>query len=101
MKKLIALLFAGGIMVAGAASASAERVDTPIGSASNDGGYTLLLDGAEGNPDPFDGYAGVDGNGGVQCGDAGDGSEWYDDNGNGIEDEGERRATDDGCNPGQ
>lgn len=93
MKKLIALLFAGGIVVGGAFSASADPIETDAGSATvNEGGYVLLLDGAPGNEDPLDGYAGIDDDGNAQCSDEGDGYT-YDEDGN-------RTGTaDGGCHP--
>jgi len=101
MKKLIALLFAGAIVVGGAFSASADHVDTEIGSAHTGDGYTLLLDGNDDvNPYPVGGYAGVDADGGVQCGDAGDGYEYADNNGDGdTDDPGEKTASDEDCHP--
>lgn len=71
MKKLITLLLAGGLSVAGFAlnSASADQVCTAAGCATaNEGGYVVVLDGDAANPDPADGFISVS-NGGQVCAD--------------------------------
>lgn len=108
MKKF--LLGAVVAMLALAPLASlAETVETPIGSvtANSDGGTggEVYLDGAAENPDPLDGYIGVEGDlsdpasADLHCSDEGG---WNDQDGDDIPDdedddpEGQGR---DGCNP--
>lgn len=59
MKKLLLAAVAAAAM-AFAGIATADPVDTPVGSVTvNEGGYVLLADGNADNPDPIDGYVSV------------------------------------------
>lgn len=92
MKKL-ALLFAGAMIVgtAGAAVAASD-LNTPAGNAAvGSNGYIVMLDGNSANPDPLDGYVGVDDEGGLQCG--AQGGPFNDDGSNNA------LHVDNGCNP--
>jgi hypothetical protein len=76
MKKRLVTLFvaaaAASLTFGTFGSASAEEVCTDVGCASvAEGDYILVLDGAEGNPDPADGYISVDGAGTVCAEDEG------------------------------
>lgn len=89
----IGLVAAGALGLVGMSSAVAEQVTTPLGTlAVNQDGWAVVADGNSTNPDPFDGYIGVDADGNAQCGDAGGP---YNDDGtvNGAH-------VNSGCNPG-
>ncbi|HWH45095.1 MAG TPA: hypothetical protein VNT32_10220 [Thermoleophilaceae bacterium] len=59
MKKLLLAAVAAAAM-AFAGVATADPVDTPVGTLTvNEGGYVLLADGNADNPDPVDGYVSV------------------------------------------
>ena len=72
MKKRFALFAGAAMIVAGVVSTGyAETVCTDVACAAvNENGYAASLDGADGNPDPLDGYIAVEGDGTV-CADDG------------------------------
>jgi hypothetical protein len=105
MKKLLASLIVALAIVPFAAKADPVP-ETPLGAVhahdNGDGTYEVYADGAKDNPDPLDGYAGVelDSNAQsatVQCSDEGD---WNDQDADGVPDDEEEPAQGrTGCNP--